>query len=320
MIPNQWYAITSSAYVKKGKLTGLKRFGKKLVLFRDKTGKIACVTDLCAHRGASLTKGCVADDHIKCPFHGIEYDINGKCVYVPSEGRTSKDDFSRFNLKSYATREIGGIVFVWYGDGVPDHEPDCFDVITDGSYTYDEIMDEWGVHYSRVIENQLDVSHLAFVHSTTIGRGNKCLVNGPKVVWIDDNTLQTSANNEVDSGQTPKLADECVIKSTNLTFKFPNMWLNHVTDKIMILAYFIPVDDENSIIALRFYNKITGIRWIDKAIAWLGSRANKIVECQDKRIVITQLPKASALRMNETLVAADMPIIEYRQKREAFSK
>jgi hypothetical protein len=27
-----------------------------------------------------------------------------------------------------------------------------------------------------------------------------------------------------------------VIKSTNLTFKFPNMWLNHVTDKLLILA------------------------------------------------------------------------------------
>ena len=320
MITNQWYAITSSSAVKPGKLTGLKRFGRNLVLYRSRTGEIGCVTDLCAHRGASLTKGCMADDHIKCPFHGIEYDIKGKCVYVPSEGRASKDDFSRFDLKSYETREIGGIVFVWYGDRTPDHEPDCFDVITDRSYTYDEIMDEWSVHYSRVIENQLDVSHLAFVHRTTIGRGNRCLVNGPKVVWIDDNTLQTSANNEADSGQTPKPAEECVIKSTNLTFKFPNMWLNHVTDKIMILAYFIPVDDENSIIALRFYNKITGMRVIDKMIAWLGSRANKIVERQDKRIVITQQPKASELRMNETLVAADMPIIEYRQKRESLRK
>jgi phenylpropionate dioxygenase-like ring-hydroxylating dioxygenase large terminal subunit len=128
--------------------------------------------------------------------------------------------------------------------------------------------------------------------------------------------MQTSANNETDNGQTPKPASECVIKSTNLTFKYPNMWLNHITDKIMVLAYFIPVDDENSIIALRFYNKITKIRLINKIIAWFGSRANKIIERQDKRIVITQSPKASSLRMGENLVAADMPIIEYRQKRE----
>ena len=316
MINNQWYAIKASNDVKPGKLVAVRRFGENIVLFRNQAGKLGCVTDLCAHRGASLAKGCVSDGNIKCPFHGIEYDTTGKCVYIPSEGRKTSTDFSRFNLKTYETREIGGIVFVWYGEDAPDKEPDVFDVITDGSYVYDEIQDHWKVHYSRVIENQLDVSHLAFVHRTTIGRGNKCLCNGPKVVWLDDNTLQTSANNEKDEGQLPKGADDCVIKSTNLTFKFPNMWLNHVTDKIMILAYFIPVDDENAIIALRFYNKITGFKPLDKLIAKLGSIANKIIERQDKRIVETQLPKASSLRMSENLVSADMPIIEYRTKRK----
>ena len=315
MIKNQWYAIISSTQIKPGKTVAIRRFGENLVVFRNQAGKLGCVEDLCAHRGASLGKGCVSDGNIKCPFHGIEYDTSGKCVYVPSEGRNSTTDFSRFNLKSFETREIGGIVFVWYGEDKPDKEPDVFDIVTDSSYVYDEMQDHWTVQYSRVIENQLDVSHLAFVHSTTIGRGNRCLCNGPKVVWLDDNTLQTSANNETDNGQLPKPAEECVIKSTNLTFKFPNMWVNHVTDKIQILAYFIPVDEENSIISLRFYNKITGFKPIDKLIAKLGSIANKVIERQDKRIVETQLPKASTLRMDENLVAADMPIIEYRSKR-----
>ena len=315
MINNQWYAIISSSQIKPGKMATVRRFGENLVVIRNQAGKLGCVEDLCAHRGASLGKGCVSDGNIKCPFHGIEYDTSGKCVYIPSEGRNSTTDFSRFNLKSFETREIGGIVFVWYGEDKPDKEPDVFDIVTDSSYVYDEMQDHWTVQYSRVIENQLDVSHLAFVHSTTIGRGNRCLCNGPKVVWLADNTLQTSANNETDNGQLPKPAEECVIKSTNLTFKFPNMWVNHVTDKIQILAYFIPVDEENSIISLRFYNKITGFKPIDKLIAKLGSIANKVIERQDKRIVETQLPKSSALRMDENLVAADMPIIEYRSKR-----
>ena len=134
-------------------------------------------------------------------------------------------------------------------------------------------------------------------------------------MWLDEYTMRTSADNMVDNGQTPKTSSESAIKSTNLTFKFPNMWLNHVTDKIQILAFFIPVDEEHSIIALRFYNKITGFKPVDKLIAWLGSRANKVVERQDKRVVETQLPKKSALKMNESLVAADLPIVEYRSKR-----
>ncbi len=316
MITNRWYAVMDSGAVKKGRLVAAKRFGKELVFFRAASGEVAAVTSLCAHRGASLCNGWIENGNIKCPFHGIEYDTEGKCVYVPSDGKASTRDYSAFNLKAYPTREIGGIIFVWYGEGEPDVEPDVFDIIRDSSFVYDHMEDAWNVHYSRVIENQLDVSHLAFVHHNTIGRGGKTLCNGPKVLWLDDNTMRTSADNAVDTGQVPKSSEDSVIKSTNLTFKFPNMWLNHVTDKIQILAFFIPVDDEHSIIALRFYNKITGFRPVDKLIAWLGSRANKVVERQDKRIVETQLPKKTDLFMDEHLAAADLPIIEYRRKRK----
>lgn len=320
MINNQWYAVLSSHKVRRGRVIGARRFGENMVFFRDDAGVLGCVTDKCAHRGASLAKGCMKDGNLQCPFHGIEYDMNGKCVHIPSEGRASVKDYSRFDLKHWAVREVGGIVFLWYGDSEPAGEPDVFDIVTDSSYTYDHTEDSWGVDYSRVIENQLDVSHLPFVHRTTIGRGGKTLVNGPKAVWLDDNTMQTSANNEVDTGQTPLSGKDSIIKTTNLNFKFPNMWLNHVSDKIQILAFFIPVDDDNSIIALRFYTKLTGKKSIDKCIAWFGSRANKVVERQDKRIVITQLPKKTGLKMGENLVPADKPIIEYRSKRDKLQK
>jgi len=320
MIPNQWYAVLSSRQVGKGKVVGVRRFGKNLAFFRTEDGTLSCVQDACAHRGASLSKGCVRNGHIQCPFHGIEYDAQGKCVHIPSEGRASTKNISRFDLKHIEVCEAGDIAFAWYGEGEPVGEPHPFDVVVDSSYSYDEVQDLWDVDYSRVIENQLDVSHLAFVHATTIGRGNKTLANGPKVVWLDENTLQTSANNEVDEGQTPKAAKDCEIRSTNLTFRYPNMWLNHVSDKIQILAYFIPVDAEHAIISLRFYNKITGAKPIDKAIAWLGSRANTVVERQDKRVVETQLPKKSGIAIGECLVQADRPIIEYRKRRSELQR
>ena len=102
--------------------------GKALVFFRTKGGALGCVSALCAHRGASLKKGCVSDGKIRCPFHGIEYDVSGKCVHIPSEGRAAVQNFDRFHLKHYETREIGGIIFVWYGDRTPDHEPDVFPI------------------------------------------------------------------------------------------------------------------------------------------------------------------------------------------------
>lgn len=316
MIKNNWYAVLNSNSVKKNQVVGVTRLNKKLAFFRDSKGKLNCVMDVCAHRGAALSKGEVKDDCIKCPFHGIEYNQNGECQIVPSEGISSEQDFSRFNLVHFHVREIHDIIYFWYGDSEPIGEPDTFDEIADMEYS--ELVDHWNVHYSRIIENQLDVTHLAFIHHNTIGRGNKTLANGPKTIWLDDNTLQTSANNEVDHGQKPLPNSKAKIKSTNLTFKFPNTWLNTIHPKMRVLAYFVPVDEENSLFCIRFYNKMTGFKPIDKFISFIGKYGNLIVERQDKRVVQTQLPKKTSLKMNENLVQGDMPIIEYRRKRQAL--
>ena len=38
---------------------GVEILGEKLVLFRDKQGKVQCLSDVCPHRGAPLHKGWV---------------------------------------------------------------------------------------------------------------------------------------------------------------------------------------------------------------------------------------------------------------------
>ena len=90
MIKNQWYAVLSSHQLRKGQVLGARRFGENLVFYRTMAGQIGCANSLCPHRKASLGKGRMEKDHIKCPFHGIEYDVTGKCVYIPSEGKAER--------------------------------------------------------------------------------------------------------------------------------------------------------------------------------------------------------------------------------------
>jgi hypothetical protein len=52
----------------------------------------------------------------------------------------------------------------------------------------------------------------------------------------------------------------------------------------------------------------------------LGNVANKIILHQDRRVVLTQLPKKSELQMGENLVQGDAPIIQFRKKREELKK
>ncbi len=315
MIRNQWYAIAPSKIVKKGKLTTVKRLGLELVLFRDTSNTLGCVIDQCTHRGAALSKGKVIENHLQCPFHGLEFDSSGKCAFIPANGKASNLDISRYNVKSYCVKEKHEIIYLWYGDGQPVGDIPFFDDELDDRFRYSEIVDHWNTHYSRCIENQLDVIHLPFVHYNPIGSGNKTIVHGPKVI-IQGTTIQTSSNNEVDIGQTPRKGEECSITSTYLLFTFPNLWMNHISEEIKIVIYFVPVDDENTLLYIRFYCKISPFKFINSLIAFTGKAANRRIERQDKRIVITQTPKASSYKSNEKLLHGDSPIIAYRRIRE----
>lgn len=289
-----------------------------LALFRNTKGEIGCVVDQCAHRGAALSKGKVHGDCLRCPFHGLEFDKDGRCTFIPANGKASTADTSRYNVRPYPVKEVNEIIYIWYGE--PEKvsgEPPFFAQDVDASYAFSEMQDLWNSHYSRCIENQLDVVHVPIVHYNTIGRGNKTLVNGPKVLF-EDGVLITSANNDVDAGQTPKPPSECIIKDTNLQFKFPNIWMNHISPQIKVIIYFAPVDDENTILYIRFYCKATGSMMLNRVIAFFGKLANRVIEQQDKRVVITQKPKASSYKSGEKLLVGDGPIIMYRKLREEF--
>ncbi len=101
---------------------------------------------------------------------------------------------------------------------------------------------------------------------------------------------------------------------------FPNVWMNHISKKTKVIIYFAPVDDENTVLYIRFYCKTTGFRPLNSFIAYMGKYLNRIIERQDKRIVITQKPKASALISDEKLLQGDGPIVMYRKIREDLKK
>jgi len=87
-----------------------------LALFRNSRGEIGCVVDQCPHRGAALSKGRVVGNCIKCPFHGLEFDKDGKCTLVPAIGKNTTEDISRYNVRRCLVREEHGIIYLWYGD------------------------------------------------------------------------------------------------------------------------------------------------------------------------------------------------------------
>lgn len=316
MIQNQWYAISPSKDVIKNQITSMRRCGLNLALWRNDDKSLGCVVDLCTHRHIQLSLGEVKDGCLQCPFHGLEFAQDGSCTFIPSIGKAHQTNLGRFNVKAYNVKEAHGIIYMFLGEyAQATHELPFFSDLDD-TWSYSEFLDVWDTHYSRAIENQLDVIHLPFIHKKTIGRGNKTLVNGPKVIF-EDETLRTSAQNSLDVGQKPLSTVECELREDmHLRFKFPNIWMNHISEKIRVVIYFTPVDDEQTNMYIRFYNKITPIKAINWVIAQMGIFANRKIEQEDKRVVVTHSPKASSFKSSEQLMPGDRPVIIYRKMRE----
>ncbi|MGC8903373.1 MAG: Rieske 2Fe-2S domain-containing protein [Fervidobacterium sp.] len=323
MIKNQWYIVLSSKELRKGQLIGVTRLGQKLAFWRDMEGKVHCISDICCHRGALISHGKVLNDgeRVMCPFHGFEYDDTGRVRVIPANGRNNPVP-ENFKVKSYHTYETADFIWIWYGDNEPTYTPRYFDDITP-DLSFSELKEVWNVHYSRAIENQLDPAHVPFVHYNTIGRGNRTVVDGPVIKWIDDVMFYFYVFNRMDDGtraKTPEEIDENQKSQVYLEFKFPNMWQNHIDDKLRVTAAFVPIDEEHTMLYLRFYVGFTKIKILDKLISIMGMPFNRKVLHQDKRVVETQIPKKSELNIGENLIRGDAPILEYRKKREALKK
>jgi phenylpropionate dioxygenase-like ring-hydroxylating dioxygenase large terminal subunit len=89
------------------------------------------------------------------------------------------------------------------------------------------------------------------------------------------------------------------VKDFKLEFIFPNLWQNYIGEKVRIMVAFVPVDQENTILYLRFYQKFMRVPVLRRLVTRLAMPYNLIITHQDRRVVVTQQPKASALQIGE---------------------
>jgi len=312
MIPNQWYAIAEPHEVKTGKLKAMRRMGQDLVLWRDQEGKLSCMLDLCPHRGAALSAGKIMGDCIECPFHGFQYDTEGNGKFIPANGRNTPVP-KAFKAETFTVREAHDFIWLWYGEPQAEYPPiSYFEELTDDSFIHGTVAVQWNSHYTRSIENQLDVSHLPFVHKNTIGRGNQTLVNGPYVT-LEDNTISVWVDNQVDDGTPPTKPTKMPEPLTppGLIFKFPNIWLLRIADNFQLSVAFAPIDDDNTMLYVRSNQRSTLPKFLAQPMINLSAQFNRVILREDQRVVVTQRPKISGLDIGERFIPGDRPIALY---------
>jgi phenylpropionate dioxygenase-like ring-hydroxylating dioxygenase large terminal subunit len=309
---NQWYALLESREVRRKPL-GVERLGRRLAFWRTADGIVHANLDRCPHLGASLSAGTIEDDRLVCPFHGLQFDGDGRCVHVPSLGKAGRIP-PGLAVESFTVREAHGFIWVWWGEREQAAQDLPFFSELENGWRHHTIVVDWPVHYTRAIENQLDVAHLAFVHRTTIGAGGRSLVEGP-YVEASDKGIRVWTTNRRDDGPVrglDELADAAAGTEPGLDFLFPGVWLLNISARLKNLIAFVPINETTTRYYLRTYRR-SSLGPLALPLDWLLSFSSRYILSQDRRVVVTQTPASSMEASDDRLVGADRAISHFRK-------
>jgi phenylpropionate dioxygenase-like ring-hydroxylating dioxygenase large terminal subunit len=164
---NFWYVAAWDWEVRRQELFRRTICGKPIVFWRKGDGTPAALEDRCCHRHLPLSHGKLRGDDVECHYHGLVYDGSGTCTHVPSQKMIPPSA----KVRSYPVAERYHWIWVWMGD------PALADpaLIEDFHWMDDPLWRAKGErlpldgNYMLIVENLLDLTHLQFVHATTLG-------------------------------------------------------------------------------------------------------------------------------------------------------
>ena len=168
--PTGWYQVDWSSDLPAGELKALTIFDQDVVLYRTESGVANMVDAYCPHLGGNIgAGGCVIGESVQCPWHGWEWDLEGRNAKIPFTDKVHRRH-PTIRIKKWHLRETDGIVIIWYDSqdrdpfwewpGVPEfrdpanfYPPHCT-----------RSSEARAVKPQSVCENAADSQHFPWVH------------------------------------------------------------------------------------------------------------------------------------------------------------
>jgi phenylpropionate dioxygenase-like ring-hydroxylating dioxygenase large terminal subunit len=167
-----WHPVCTLKQLEQSNPEGLGPIGIQLlderIVIVKLDGKIVAMRDRCAHRFTKLSGGKVIGKRLRCPYHGWEYDAEGKCRLIPAcpndaipkKAVTPTYDCAvKYDLAWVRPDSSWNCTSVPYC-GAWDN-PDFRRIIVAEPY-------DWASSPERRWENFTDFSHFAYVHPGTL--------------------------------------------------------------------------------------------------------------------------------------------------------
>ena len=186
-IRNAWY-VAAWAHEIGDKPLGRRIMDEPIVLFRGRDGTVGALEDKCCHRGTPLNIGKVTDLGIECGYHGLVFDAAGRCVRIPGQDQIPE----RAKVRSYPVVEKDEFVWIWMGEAA---RADASQIIDypwhndHANWPHKHAMYPIAANHMLMVDNLMDLTHLGYVHGSTIGGNPMQHVEAKMKITRKDNGL-----------------------------------------------------------------------------------------------------------------------------------
>lgn len=150
--------------------------GRSIILSREGAA-VHAMHNVCSHRGCEVVDATVSAAHLRCPFHGWMYGLDGRLTGVPGQHRFVDLDRDAARLPQLTVDTWGGSVWVrfsvagptlaeWLGPWAAEierYEPA-------EQVVYGARADVVDVNWKTAVDSFNETYHVAFIHPETVGR------------------------------------------------------------------------------------------------------------------------------------------------------
>lgn len=183
---NTWYVACTPDEIEKKPL-GRQICGERMVFYRGAGGKVSALEDFCPHRGAAMSLGYVDGDNLVCGYHGLALDCDGKVASMPMQ---RVGGFPRARV--YPAVERHGFIWVWPGEAAlaDDTKIPFLEWHNNPDWAYGGGLYHIKADYRLMIDNLMDLTHEAYVHTSSIGQDE--IDETPVHTAVNGDTVETS--------------------------------------------------------------------------------------------------------------------------------
>jgi vanillate O-demethylase monooxygenase subunit len=133
--------------------------------------------------------GWIEGENLRCRYHGLLYEPGGRCIKIPGQDRVGEWAC----LRSYPVVESNKWVMVWMGEpekAATTRAPDFHRGLGDPTWRHINGTLHIPSNYKLLLDNLLDLSHLAYLHNTTIG--NEVMADADLIYNEDPDRLRVT--------------------------------------------------------------------------------------------------------------------------------